>query len=217
MSVDMNADPEVAERRRHARYYALHSLTVNTDGRPGGPAVVRGSRSALEFYDASNECVHGRIAGDRTEPCGCWPQEKPPTPDLMTIMHHTQTRIERTDILAAARELGEFSPAQLADHLGASRESIRKRLADLVSDGALEAEGSTRDRRYRLRSPSGETPVTVSEPTPVEPVSTREAIAAERREDSIIGALRAIEEELAGLDARRERLVLAATTLKEIA
>lgn len=25
--------------------------------------------------DAVNECRHGRLAGDRTPPCGCWPTE----------------------------------------------------------------------------------------------------------------------------------------------
>ena len=25
---------------------------------------------------ADNECAHGRLAGDRSAKCGCWPQEK---------------------------------------------------------------------------------------------------------------------------------------------
>jgi hypothetical protein len=28
--------------------------------------------------DAVNECKHGRLPGDKSEPCGCWPQEPYP-------------------------------------------------------------------------------------------------------------------------------------------
>lgn len=41
---------------------------------------------------ADNECSHGRLRGDRTAPCGCWPGEaRPvlaklaPTPDLIGV------------------------------------------------------------------------------------------------------------------------------------
>jgi len=27
---------------------------------------------------ADNECAHGRLAGDRSAKCGCWPQENAP-------------------------------------------------------------------------------------------------------------------------------------------
>ena len=27
---------------------------------------------------ADHECVHGRLPGDRTAKCGCWPQENAP-------------------------------------------------------------------------------------------------------------------------------------------
>ena len=32
----------------------------------------------LEARDAAWECKHGRLPGDRTEPCGCWAQEPAP-------------------------------------------------------------------------------------------------------------------------------------------
>jgi len=28
--------------------------------------------------DAANECGHGRLSGDRSVPCGCWPLERLP-------------------------------------------------------------------------------------------------------------------------------------------
>lgn len=31
----------------------------------------------LVFNDPSDECGHGRLPGDPTRPCGCWPSELP--------------------------------------------------------------------------------------------------------------------------------------------
>lgn len=36
--------------------------------------------AGLLFKLADNECSHGRLPGDRTRPCGCWPQEGPVGP-----------------------------------------------------------------------------------------------------------------------------------------
>lgn len=39
-----------------------------------------------ESLDAVNECKHGRLAGDRTVPCGCWPSEPIPFPQIVVDM-----------------------------------------------------------------------------------------------------------------------------------
>jgi hypothetical protein len=39
--------------------------------RIGGDPIESGAWGKL----ADNECKHGRLPGDSTEPCGCWPQE----------------------------------------------------------------------------------------------------------------------------------------------
>lgn len=36
--------------------------------------------AGLQGKLADNECRHGRLPGDRTQPCGCWPQEPTPSP-----------------------------------------------------------------------------------------------------------------------------------------
>jgi hypothetical protein len=36
-----------------------------------------------ESKDAFWECAHGRLPHDSTPPCGCWPQEPAPVPDLI--------------------------------------------------------------------------------------------------------------------------------------
>ena len=38
----------------------------------GGGSFSDAGRS---FSDVEHECEHGRLAGDPTPPCGCWPQE----------------------------------------------------------------------------------------------------------------------------------------------
>lgn len=49
-----------------------------------------GDQCPLDARDAAWECEHGRLAGDRTTPCGCFPHvEAPapaPTPQLDTIL-----------------------------------------------------------------------------------------------------------------------------------
>jgi hypothetical protein len=45
-------------------------------------SVLRGGGSfsplGQSFSDVEHECEHGRLAGDRTPACGCWPQEPYP-------------------------------------------------------------------------------------------------------------------------------------------
>lgn len=43
-------------------------------------AVDRWS-GVLQSTLADNECRHGRLPGDRTPSCGCWPQEQGATAD----------------------------------------------------------------------------------------------------------------------------------------
>lgn len=61
-------------------------------------AIGRLCGMGWSFADADLECAHGRLAGDPTKPCGCWPTEAPDfkreptrvvhvaTPDLMNIL-----------------------------------------------------------------------------------------------------------------------------------
>lgn len=73
---------------------ALDQLAIVPD--PGVEAVVRvngqpvalatrlpvGSEHIATRF-ADEECAHGRLPGDRTPPCGCWPGEAAPVPDVI--------------------------------------------------------------------------------------------------------------------------------------
>ena len=67
----------ITEIRAHVRYYIFDSLSVDTTGNPWlGPAgKTLGSEPRLPGRSADDECLHGRMAGDASPPCGCWPQE----------------------------------------------------------------------------------------------------------------------------------------------
>jgi hypothetical protein len=52
-------------------------------GEDVGPASAlwSGGVDAAAWRDAADECRHGRLPGDNTPPCGCWPQEPEPEPE----------------------------------------------------------------------------------------------------------------------------------------
>jgi hypothetical protein len=57
---------------------------------------------------ADNECEHGRLAGDSTPPCGCWPSE-PPIPVPTTISRPNQAPALTIE---EAQALTDQTPAQ---------------------------------------------------------------------------------------------------------
>jgi hypothetical protein len=79
--------------------------------------------------DADYECRHGRLAGDvcpsprvvatsgefggrviqnwpHPHPCGCWPQEQTPTPDLMGVFSEQEKLVEATTVPSAPAPFG---------------------------------------------------------------------------------------------------------------
>jgi hypothetical protein len=65
-----------------AARYALESVTILDAAAPPVPDEYGSTtpgwlhgQAGGAVYDAVEECVHGRIAGDPSEPCGCWPGE----------------------------------------------------------------------------------------------------------------------------------------------
>jgi hypothetical protein len=54
------------------RHFYIHSLTVQQfRTRREGMQL----RPELELRELDDECRHGRLEGDRTPPCGCFPAE----------------------------------------------------------------------------------------------------------------------------------------------
>lgn len=64
-------------------------------GEDVGPASAlwSGGVDAAAWRDAADECSHGRLPGDPTAPCGCWPQE--PEPEQEEPVTDTTTRKPR--------------------------------------------------------------------------------------------------------------------------
>ena len=58
----------------------------------------------------------------------------------------------KNDILQYLTETPEASSTQIADAIGLQVSRTKMYLAELVSDGAVVAEGSSRTRKYRLKS-----------------------------------------------------------------
>ena len=58
----------------------------------------------------------------------------------------------KNDILQYLTDTPEASSAQIADAVGLQVSRTKMYLSELVSDGAVVAEGSSRARKYRLKS-----------------------------------------------------------------
>lgn len=58
----------------------------------------------------------------------------------------------KSDILQYLTDTPEASSTQIADAIGLQVSRTKMYLAELVSDGAVVAEGSSRARRYKLKS-----------------------------------------------------------------
>lgn len=66
------------EREPEPRHSVLEQLVIAPTIYGHDPAFADEDRQ--EANDAFWECAHGRLAHDRTPPCGCWPQEPAPMP-----------------------------------------------------------------------------------------------------------------------------------------
>lgn len=123
-------------------------------------------RDPLWTIDAANECEHGRLAGDRSEPCGCFPHEAhrerplpPPLPPAEEPVHEEPDPIEEvaeeTEEVPAVEvqtgvstsngsDLGEISSpfveqlvAQIDEEIERLR-ALRAAVMEEVSDGAVQ-------------------------------------------------------------------------------
>lgn len=50
---------------------------------------------------ADHECQHGRLPGDRTPPCGCWPNEPDPAPVALFPVPDPILVVPTREVLAA--------------------------------------------------------------------------------------------------------------------
>lgn len=81
-----------------------------------------GGQDPVEARDAAYECdAHGRLPGDRTTPCGCFPDlERQPTPEEVVMYDERTERIEREAQEAQervqARKATEHAERQAQEH-----------------------------------------------------------------------------------------------------
>lgn len=106
------AEREAQERLDHARTRSLAPSVVAPSAADADGAVA--DKPLFGPYLADHECTHGRLPGDRSEPCGCWPQERkraiavispekvealrlsiPPSPFVDRLVAETDEEIER--------------------------------------------------------------------------------------------------------------------------
>jgi hypothetical protein len=69
--------PDVAdEQRLENTYQTFHALKLGAAFPVKGRPDLADRFDRIDALDAAHECRHGRLAGDRTPPCGCWPQQE---------------------------------------------------------------------------------------------------------------------------------------------
>lgn len=54
-----------------ARFRALAAIGAGPNGEP--------------YHDVEGECAHGRLAGDRSPACGCYPSENPASAAVIAL------------------------------------------------------------------------------------------------------------------------------------
>lgn len=60
--------------------------------------------AGLIGYLADHECTHGRLPEDPTPACGCWPSEKPATPDVLAALPKGKRRRKAPAVPATEKE-----------------------------------------------------------------------------------------------------------------
>lgn len=131
---------------------------------------------------ADNECRHGRLPGDKSPACGCWPHHELQAPDLMGVFHnatHPEDNVETTT--------PDAPYGYKADGV-----TPRKKPAPSPETMRAAAEGRRRAAAARTETP---TRVATTEPAPQSPVIVR--IVAQ------------LDEEIAQLQAVREAVLAA--------